>query len=317
MHKINKIWANNIFGIVVSAALLYFIYIKVAAQVASLNKYDWQHTGPIVFLLLSVALMFVNTALETTKWHLLSGFVQPITWMNAFASYLAGMALSIVTPNRIGEYPGRIMYLGRKQTFRYINVAVLGAIAQLLGVFLFGLVAMAFYATNHRNLATMLALLFCILACILFMLSYIRFEVWLAKLSATRLLGQRLARYITYCRLLKRVPPDKQIKVLGISMVRFAVYSSQYLFMLLYMDIKVPLAEGFCLSVLFFWAMTVIPSIALAELGIRGGVAVFLFQQYSPNTIGILVATTAIWLLNLVLPSVIGSVLIIKMKIVR
>jgi hypothetical protein len=63
--------------------------------------------------------------------------------------------------------------------------------------------------------------------------------------------------------------------------------------------------------------MAVIPTIALAELGTRGEVSLYLFHHFSSNTIGILGATLAIWFLNLVIPSIAGSLLLLRMRLLR
>ena len=100
-------------------------------------------------------------------------------------------------------------------------------------------------------------------------------------------------------------------------MFRFIVFAAQYLFLLKWMNVSVPLPEGFFMAALFFWVMAVIPSIALTELGLRGAVSIYLFQHFSSNTLGMLAATTGIWLLNLILPSIFGSFLIMRMRLLR
>jgi hypothetical protein len=54
---------------------------------------------------------------------------------------------------------------------------------------------------------------------------------------------------------------------------------------------------------------------ALLELGIRGEASILLFQTFSANTVGIYAASTGIWLVNLVLPSLAGGLLAIRHKI--
>ena len=63
--------------------------------------------------------------------------------------------------------------------------------------------------------------------------------------------------------------------------------------------------------------MTFIPSIALADLGIREAVALTIIGLESNNHIGILSATLVIWAINLVIPAIFGSVLIFKSKIFK
>jgi hypothetical protein len=109
----------------------------------------------------------------------------------------------------------------------------------------------------------------------------------------------------------------KQLIVLTISMVRFAIFSAQYLFLMKWLGIKMPLAEGFCAAALFFWVMAVIPTITLTELGVRGHVSLYIFGHFSANAAAIVGATTGIWLLNLMIPSIVGSILILRMRFLR
>lgn len=83
------------------------------------------------------------------------------------------------------------------------------------------------------------------------------------------------------------------------------------------MNVDIPLLPGFCLGALFFWVMAVVPSLALTELGVRGAVSLYIFGQYSSNSVGILAATTAMWVMNIVVPAILGSILIIRMKWLR
>jgi len=71
---------------------------------------------------------------------------------------------------------------------------------------------------------------------------------------------------------------------------------------------------GFRLITVMFWILAIIPSFAIADLGIRGTVAKTLFS-YSINTVGILTATFGIWFVNLFIPALMGSLLILGIKI--
>ncbi len=310
MVKNTKIWLNYIGGGLISLFLLYSIYHQVVKQAASLSPGVCLHTGPPVFLWLCIGLMFVNTSLEGYKWFLLARTVQPIAYSRAFASYLAGVAFSIITPNRIGEYPGRILYLGGGNTFRFINVSVLGVMAQLSSVYLFGMAGLIYYNIAFPAFIAKMALAGCLLANVFIIIVYWRFEAWvpaMAKIGCLR-------RFSIYGRLLNRVSARRQAAILGISALRFAIFTAQYLFLLRWMNVCMPLAEGFCMSALFFWVMAVIPSVALTELGVRGAVSLFLFRHFSDNLAGMAAASAGIWALNLIIPSVIGSVLIARMK---
>ncbi len=314
MNKNTKIWLNYFAGGLISALLLWSIYGQVTKQIANIGVGAWKQTGVGVYLWACVALMFVNTSLEGYKWYLLTSSVAPLSYPTAFSSYLAGVAFSIVTPNRLGEYPGRILYLGRDNTLRYINVSVLGVTSQLWGVYLFGFAGLIYYNIAFTAYWAKVALAFCLLANIFIAVIYRKFEIWLPAFEKVRW----LRRFAVYGKLLSSFTSRKQMLVLGISILRVAVFTAQYLFLLKWMNVNVPPGAGYCMAALFFWVLAVIPSIALTELGIRGQVSLFLFQHFdSSNSIGILAATAGIWLLNLIIPSIIGSILILRMRLLR
>ncbi len=313
MNKSTKIWLNYSVGGVISLCLLYTIYGQVRHQWAGIGANVWAQTGSNAWLYVCIALMFANTSLESLRWYLLTSSVESITWVRAFCSYLAGVAFSIITPNRIGEFPGRILYLGRSHTFRYINVSILAVMAQLSAVYLFGLAGLIYYNIMFPAVVAKVALAACVLMNAGLAVVYWKFEAWLPGLEKI----SWLRRFAIYGRLLNRVTTAQQMKILGISMLRFAVFSAQYLFLLRWMNVDIPPAEGFCMSALFFWMMAVIPSVALTELGVRGSVSLYIFHHFSANTTGIIAATAGIWMLNLIIPSIAGSILILRMRLLR
>jgi hypothetical protein len=313
LNKSTKIWLNYITGGAISVLLLWAIYKQVLKQVKDLSADMWQHTGPVGFLVACIVLMFANALLESYKWHSLLSRAEQVSFSTAFSSWLAGVAFSIITPNRIGEYPGRILYLGGSNTFRYINVSVSGITSQLAGIYFWGFVGLIYYNIAFPDTMAQAALGVCVLINIFISVVYWRFDSWVPAMTRNKW----LRRFAVYGRLMSRVSAADKLKVLTISLLRVMVFTAQYLFLLRWMNVDVPLLQGFCLAALFFWVMAVIPSLALTELGIRGAVSLYIFAHFSSNTIGILAATTGLWLLNLVIPSVAGSVLITKMKWLR
>ena len=163
MTKNTKIWLNYLAGAAISLFLFWSIYNQLSGQKELISSITWTHTGSPWWLCLSVLLMFINSSLESLKWYLLTNSVEPVGYARVLASYLAGISFSIITPNRIGEYPGRILYLGRSNTFRYINVSVLGIMAQLSGIYLFGLVGLVYYNLAFPSVIAKAGLAVCLI----------------------------------------------------------------------------------------------------------------------------------------------------------
>jgi len=326
VNKSTKIWLNYAVGAAISLLLLWAIYAQITKQLQGIAGNIWQQTGHTAYLVAALGLVFVNSFLESYKWYSLMSWAAPVKYASALASYFAGIAFSIITPNRVGEYPGRILYMGGSKTIRYIVVSVSGILAQLAGIYFLGLVGLVYYnlhtpamgVSNVGNMAIPAimakgALGVCIIINILITLMYWRADVWLPLIATSK----RLRRFALYSKLMSRISNGNKLKVLALSVLRVLVFTAQYLFLLLWLNVELPLLQGFCMAALFFWVMAVLPSLALTELGIRGAVGLFIFSQVSPNSIGILAATTGIWVINLIVPAIIGSILITKMKWVK
>ena len=310
MNKSTKIWRNYLPGLLLAALLLYLLYIQVARQLETAGPEVWKAHASNSFLLLGLLLLPLNLGLEAWKWKLLAGTATTVSSREALSSYLAGLSFSAITPNRIGEYPGRILFLGKKNTPRLISVSVLGMFAQLSAVMLGGIAGLIYYNATFPGRWPMIALVATLILTAVLVYCYLRFERWAPRLERMRW----MRRFRTYTSLLRRFTIKEQLVILGLSLLRFLVFTAQYLTLLYWMNVTLPLAGGFFMAQLFFWVMTVVPSVALAELGIRGHVSLALFSPFSNHTIGILAATALVWGINLVLPAVAGSLLWMRKK---
>ena len=63
-----------------------------------------------------------------------------------------------------------------------------------------------------------------------------------------------------------------------------------------------------------FLVMAAIPSIALIELVQRGKVLVTIMSLFTVNQLAVGFTTAGIWLINLILPAIVGSLLILTLK---
>ncbi|MBL0343487.1 MAG: flippase-like domain-containing protein [Bacteroidetes bacterium] len=76
--------------------------------------------------------MVVNWFVETAKWKLLLSRIQPVTWSRGFRSVLSGVTISVFTPNRMGEFAGRVMHLESGTRIKAALASVMGSMNQLL-----------------------------------------------------------------------------------------------------------------------------------------------------------------------------------------
>lgn len=313
MNKNTKIWLNYVFGGAISILLLWGIYLQIEKQLHKIDLSKALEHGPDYLLWITIVLMPVNLLLEAKKWHLLAGSAQPLTFKHALYSYLAGIAISIVTPNRLGEYPGRLLYLKRKNTLRLVGVSILGAAAQMFTLFLYGFAGLIYYNMAYPGTFQGIVLVTAGIITVVLAFVYFRFDSWMPVIEKIKW----LKKYNLYRKLLRRFTSREQLTILCISILRYGIYTAQYLILLNWMNIHTPVIEGFLMSALFFWLIAIIPSVTIIELGERGQVGLFLFHHFSDNTVGILAATVGIWCINLILPAILGSILLFRMRFIR
>jgi hypothetical protein len=275
--------------------------------------------------LLVILLMLANWSCEALKWRVLVGHIQRISFLTAFKAILSGLSVSLAmnTPNGSGEYIGRILYVKEGNRIRAITLTFVGSISQLIVTMLVGTIGLfllrdRFYnvTPNDIHLSSSLidttaygsiALTTALIA--------VYFEIsWLTKLL------ERIpfvARYSYFIKKLEDFRWQELLKVLLISMLRYSVFVAQYLLLLQVFNVDIHIITAFWLITIMFLALAIVPTIALAELGVRGKISIFLFGVFSANTLGIVLTASTIWLINLVVPALAGSLFILGIKFFR
>lgn len=267
--------------------------------------------------------MFLNYGLETRKWQLLLKPLERLSFARAFKSVMAGCSITMLTPNRIGEFGGRILFVQEKNRLRAISLNILGSISQLVVTIVMGtagLVVLNYFPDKNDLPFTLIpsavngTLLFlCIFLSFFLLLFYLRIG-WLIHLMEK---VKWLAKPLKYVRLLDQFSGKQLLRILFLSLIRYMAFILQYMLLLNLMDVGIGYVLCFWLLTIFYLVMAVAPTIGFTELPLRATATVGIFKAYSTNILGIQAAALGIWLINLVLPAIIGSVLILGIKITR
>ena len=275
--------------------------------------------------MLVMLLMLANWSCEAMKWRVLIGHIQNISFLTAFKAILSGLSVSVAmnTPNGTGEYIGRILYVKQGNRIRAITLTLVGSISQLIVTMFLGTIGLFllrdnFYnATNdtlHLSLPVINAICYGSIAVTTALIG-VYFELsWLVRLLEKI---PFVAKYSFFIQKLEDFKFEELLKVLLISLVRYMVFIFQYLLLLQLFNVGISFVTSFWLITIMFLALAVVPTIALAELGVRGKISIFLFGAFSTNTLGIVFTASAIWLINLVLPALAGSLFVLGIKFFR
>ncbi len=256
--------------------------------------------------------MLINWTIEAFKWRYLLKETERLSLLKSFQSVLTGLAVSMITPNRIGEYMGRILYLRNRNKIQGATVTIIGSFAQLIVTGLLGLLGLVYYIYFIRFTPWLNVLLISsILASIVLGYFYFNLHVlvdWTEKVSY-------LKKVRTFLQIVKRFDKQQLIRILFYSLLRYVVYTIQF-----YILLKLLNVDGSFLDLIFtiwliFWAMAIVPTIAIAEIAIRGETAIFFLLPLSSNELGMISSTLLLWVINLIIPSLIGCLFVYKIKI--
>lgn len=323
MNKNIKILLKWVIAPLLAAWLFYSLYQQVKVQPdikASLALIKMLPFGAAAWKFwLVILFVFVNWGLEARKWQVLMQTLQPMSFITAFKSVLCGVTFSLNTPNRMGEYGGRILFVEDGNRIKSITLSIAGGMAQLIITMLMGCIGTGYciyYFPATENMYGVSAFWFTVFfygsiaGSLAFIIFFFRLS-WLTKLLEKLPFARRFLKYIN---VLETLDAKILLRLLSVSFFRYIVFVLQYIFMLQLLQVEQNVWTGLWLVTLMFWILAIIPSFAIADLGIRGTVASALFS-YSGNTLGILTATFGIWFVNLFIPALIGSLLILGIKI--
>ncbi len=320
-----KIFLNYFVGPILFIWLSFSIYHQIKQQgdvqaswqlikVAFLGKSIWK-------ILFVVLLMFVNWGIEARKWQILVSRVELISFNVAYRSILAGQAFALNTINRTGDFVGRILYLKEGNRLRAVALSVVGSMSQTLVTFIIGFIALTGLRFSILNeLHSMEGLN----------------QFWLDGLMIAMVIGILLLSVLyfnlnLFIQLLERIPIIAKIRyfieklealhwreltrILLLSFLRYTIFIVQYVLLLQVFGVEVGVLNLMMLVAVLFLVLAMVPSIALAELGFRGKVSLQLFGLFSINHLGIIAAAAGIWIINLIIPAIAGSVLILSVKL--
>ena len=110
---------------------------------------------------------------------------------------------------------------------------------------------------------------------------------------------------------------EELLKVLSYSIARYLIFTTQFFILLQLFDVQILYTDAIILIMSMLFVVSVIPTIAITEIGVRGSVALALFGLVSANAVGILSATFVLWIINLLIPSLIGVIFIFTLKFFR
>jgi hypothetical protein len=332
--KLKKTY-NILLRILILAATYGFLYKKIF-----LGK-DWQQqynlfTGLLEkpgiksLLCVVVLLMLVNWGIESQKWRFMIRKIERVSFFRSLMAVFTGASISFFTPNRTGEYFGRAFILDKASHVDGILITILGSMSQLLITILTGTLAMLIFIPKFLGgnpfFSGYIYYGFVVLIIILdLLLLFLVMNIQFLSVLRDKLLRSRLKKFRRHLAVFSGFRPRDMAFVLGMSFLRYIVFTGQFLLLLRVFSVPVPLLAGVIITSLIFFVLSIVPTVTLTELGIRDTAAVYFFGIWFSHAgglpdsilIGILSASTLLWVINLAIPAVIGTLFVFRLNFFR
>ena len=204
---------------------------------------------------------------------------------------------------------------------RVISLTIVSSMSQLIITLFAGSLGL-FFITNDIGPADiqgldsfwLRALQYGVILCLLILTGlYFRLSLLVNLVDKLRSIN----RYSWLISSLKDIDATLLLKLLSLSATRYVVFVVQYFLLFRLFEVSIGWWECFWAVSVIFLVLAIIPTFAIAELGLRGKVSLKLIGLFSTNSLGISMATATIWIINLVLPAIAGSLLILSVKIFK
>jgi hypothetical protein len=312
--------------------IVYRLFYRNDAELLWNNLASIQYSITAIGILSTVfLLMLLNWFTESLKWKNMIKKVEPVSVKKAVVAVLAGITMGTITPNRAGENVARVFVLHPENRSKGIVITLLGGISQLMITVSLGIsgCALAFFSSQiymYSEGWSWIIWFSGIMFLIVFLfLCLIYFKFSSAENILNFISKNGLQRWKNFLREIPLYKKNELFSFLFLSLMRYVLFALQFYLLMLFCGIEISIYYAFIFISIMYLLLTAIPTITLAELGVRGAVGVFLIEIFFQNnttlidlyTPRIVLASFLIWLINLIIPALIGEFYLWKIKFVK
>lgn len=292
---------NKLIGFILFVICAIAIYNKVL-QNENLNQYGADLKVQLAKIhwsawLLMACLLILNYTIEAIKWKSVIASTNTFNTIQALRAVLVGQAFSFFTPARSGDYVGRTLFLAPGTKLKGITQMAWASYAQIIMTICFGCFAL-FWNLPFLPWLKWVAPFGAIIALFLFFYNQ-PLKGWFSKIN------------------LLQIDPALKWKLLGLALTRYTIYLLQYNWAAEMLSIPVGWMDLSIAIMALLFFLSMIPAISLTDLVIRGQLFLLLMAPFYQNDIMLIALTTLIWIVNFLIPSILGAVLLLGFRLKR
>ncbi len=291
----------------------YFIYEKLANNSELSFSNFVQFTGKnnvfapknITFLLIFT---IFNWFFEILKWQKLISIVQNISFKNAMEQSLGALTASLFTPNRIGEYGAKAIFYDSNYRKKVMLINLISNMLQMTTTLILGSIGFIIFVStyditvDYYKIGRLVILALLIIVFFGFGIAQNRFKIKGFSISSIK----------TFI-----IDFSSRKLILGalLSFLRYGIFSFQFYYILHLFNVNIGYLDAMVVITSMYLLASIIPSIFIFDVIIKGSIAVYLFSFLDINPLITLCTITLMWLLNFAIPSCFGSFYVLNFKL--
>ncbi|MBS1502005.1 MAG: hypothetical protein JST32_08085 [Bacteroidetes bacterium] len=313
--------AKKIFSYLLKAAILILAFIVIYRRIddnENLRRFELligkiKRTEAIAVMSAVGLLMLVNWVTEAFKWKYITRELANITTWQAIEAVFCGLTWAVFTPNRIGEYGGRVMFLPNRKRIHGIFAMAVGSFGQNVITNLLGLSALCWFVFTflHVNIVVSLALSLAAGGFIILLLIFYFNISWLVTLL-NRI--RFLKKYHRFFDIMARYKTPELLNIMWFCLTRFFVFSFQYFLVIHLLIPDMPVFPMMMMVFILFFVQSALPSLDLFDIVVRNYTASTFFVYITTQNLAVMAAVSSIWFINLIAPAILGSVFVLKLR---
>lgn len=268
---------------------------------------------PTAYCLLIFCLLLVpvNWGIESYKWKLITKPIEEISLVTSMKSVYSGLCVGNLAPGRATEFLAKVLFFKPDNRPTITLLHFVNGMFQLSITIVIGLLALVFKfdTGNGLNSAQFLSIgIFCMLLLAFFLMFVFKFNTlqkWIFGLFKKSLAAKSLPYTFT---------KNSIATLTFFSILRYIVFTAQFV-LILKLFYQGTINSSILASVcIYFLLTTVLPMISFIEPAVRAAIAILVFRNTDINEISLVLTAVLLWLINIVLPSILGYLIILREK---
>ncbi len=309
--------------LIVSITAIYFIVSRIQRAESELSFVGF--FGEIIaapqfplVLFASLILTTLNWSMEVIKWKILISTQFEVKWKTALKGVLSGVTFGVFSPNRLGEFVGRVLALAPDRRISGSLLSFVNGLAQTLATFSFGVFGLVYFVQYFGynvfgGFGTLAIQLTISSSLVLAIMLYFRVDLLTSLFQRIRF----LKAYHSYFIVFSELPNSILHRIYQLSLLRFITFILQYV-LVFYLILDSP--EWMAIigsSVLTLFSTTLVPFLPIPDLLLRESIALSYFDLFNFDLYLVSIAVFCVWIVNVALPALIGAVVLFTYKIFR